>query len=59
MIVGKAIYEGILIQPIFSRPFLNKVIGKTNHIDDLKLFDDKLYESLMYIKYFEVEKHQI
>ena len=27
-----------------------------NHIDDLKLLDEKLYENVMYLKYFEVRK---
>jgi len=54
MIVGKAIYEGILIQPIFSRCFLNKVLGKSNHIDELKLLDEKLYENVMFLKSYEV-----
>jgi len=54
MVVGKAIFEGILIQPVFSRCFLNKVLGKTNPIDDLKLLDPKLYENLMTLKYYKV-----
>ncbi len=57
MIVGKSIFEGILIQPIFSRCFLNKVLGKTNHIDDLKLLDEKLYENVMYLKHHEACNH--
>eukprot|EP00826_Nyctotherus_ovalis_P030984 TRINITY_DN24745_c0_g1_i1.p1 TRINITY_DN24745_c0_g1~~TRINITY_DN24745_c0_g1_i1.p1 ORF type:complete len:203 (+),score=65.99 TRINITY_DN24745_c0_g1_i1:23-610(+) len=54
MVVGKAIFEGILIQPVFSRCFLNKVLGKTNNLDDLKLLDAKLYENLMKLKYYKV-----
>ena len=54
MIVGKAIYENILIQPIYSRAFLNKLLGKSNQVDDLKSLDSNLYKNLMFLKYYEV-----
>ena len=54
LIVAKAILEGTLLQSVFSQCFLTKVIGKTNHINDLKLLDEKLYENLMYLKYYKV-----
>eukprot|EP00826_Nyctotherus_ovalis_P001386 TRINITY_DN1020_c0_g3_i1.p1 TRINITY_DN1020_c0_g3~~TRINITY_DN1020_c0_g3_i1.p1 ORF type:complete len:536 (+),score=122.77 TRINITY_DN1020_c0_g3_i1:185-1792(+) len=54
LVVGKAVLEGTLLQSVFSQCFLTKVIGKTNHINDLKLLDEKLYENLMYLKYYKV-----
>jgi hypothetical protein len=54
LIVAKAILEGTLLQSVFSQCFLTKVIRKINHINDLKLLDEKLYENLMYLKYYKV-----
>lgn len=35
MVVGKAIYEGILLKCNFARFFLNKFADKSNTLDDL------------------------
>lgn len=53
MIVGKAIYEGILLKATFARFFLNKFVGKGNQVDDLKTLDLELYNNLMYLKYYD------
>lgn len=34
-IVGKAIYENILIEPVMSRVFLNLILGQKNTIEEL------------------------
>jgi len=39
MIVGKAIYEGCLLKCTFTRTFLNKLVKKSNRLDDLKDID--------------------
>jgi hypothetical protein len=53
MIVGKAIFEGILLKCTFSRFFLNKMVEKGNSVDDLQTLDPDLYNNLMYLKYYE------
>lgn len=56
MIVGKAIYEGLLLKTQFARFFLNKFVGigdKGNQVDDLRSYDMDLYNNLMYLKYCE------
>ena len=53
MIVGKALYEGMLLKCRLARFFLNKVVSKSNQVDDLKAIDTQLYDNLMQVKYFE------
>lgn len=38
-IIGKALYEGIVIGPKFCGPFLNSIIGQRNNFDDLQKID--------------------
>ncbi len=54
MMVGKAIYEGVLIEPCLSRVFLNKVQGRMNSADDLQYVDPVLHKSLMSLKWTNV-----
>jgi ubiquitin-protein ligase E3 C len=53
MVVGKAIYEGMLLKCSFAKFFLNKFVVKSNTLDDLKTYDKDLYNNLMFLKYFE------
>ena len=39
MIVGKALYEEILLKCPLAPFFLNAIVGKSNQIDDLKTLD--------------------
>lgn len=34
-IVGKAIYQGVLLDPVFAKTFLNKLLDMPNTMDDL------------------------
>ncbi|KRX01861.1 HECT-domain-containing protein [Pseudocohnilembus persalinus] len=52
-IVGKAIYEDILIEPIFSPIFLNQILEKKNNIEELYYLDKDQYKSLMYLKHMK------
>ena len=53
MIVGKAIYEGILLKATFARFFLNRFAGSTgNQMDELQSYDPDLYNNLMKLKYY-------
>jgi hypothetical protein len=35
-VVGKAVYESILVEARFLSPFLNTMLGKSNTLEDLK-----------------------
>lgn len=60
MVVGKAIYEGILLKCSFARFFLNRfaenpgsITGSRNQVDDLSSLDPELYKNLMFLKYYD------
>lgn len=53
MIVGKALYEGVLLKCSFAKFFLNKFVNKSSSIDDLKELDSDIYNNLIYLKYYE------
>lgn len=48
--IGKAIYEKIVLEPQFSIPFLNSLIGRANTTDDMWGVDPQLHRSLMALK---------
>jgi len=45
-VLGKAVYESILVEPQFCLPFLNQLLGKLNSLEDLKNFDFEFYNNL-------------
>jgi ubiquitin-protein ligase E3 C len=45
-VLGKAVYESILVEPQFCLPFLNQLLGKSNSMEDLKNFDLEYYRNL-------------
>ena len=45
-VLGKAVYESILVEPQFCLPFLNQLLGQHNTIDDLKNVDPVYYKHL-------------
>lgn len=49
-VVGKAIYEMMLLEQQFSGVFLNKLLGRTNEVDDLAALDPELHRSVLVIK---------
>ena len=53
-IVGKALYENILTEQVFSRSFLNLVLGKENGLLELNELDPEIYKNLMDLKYTSV-----
>jgi ubiquitin-protein ligase E3 C len=52
-ILGKAIYDGITVEPQFANFFLKKLIGKQNNLNDLKSLDPDLHKNLNFIKEYE------
>jgi ubiquitin-protein ligase E3 C len=49
-VLGKAVYESILVEPQFCLPFLNQLLGKTNSTEDLKNYDEEYYNNLNKLK---------
>ena len=45
-VLGKAVYESILVEPQFCLPFLNQLLGKRNSLEDLKNIDEEYYRNL-------------
>ncbi|KAL8245218.1 hypothetical protein R6Q59_011476 [Mikania micrantha] len=52
-IVGKALYEGILLDYSFSHVFVQKLLGRYSFIDELSTLDPELYKNLMYVKHYD------
>lgn len=50
-LVGKAMYDGILIEPRFANFFLRKMLGLNNYVDDLQSLDPDLYKNLISLKH--------
>ncbi|TPX30115.1 hypothetical protein SmJEL517_g06248 [Synchytrium microbalum] len=57
-ILGKALYEGVLVDVSFAKFFLSKWLGRQSYLDDLPSLDPELYQSLMFLKNYtgDVEK---
>lgn len=49
-VVGKAIYEMFLLEPQFSRVFLNRLLGRINEVDDIASLDRELHRNMLQIK---------
>ncbi|KAI4371341.1 hypothetical protein MLD38_019588 [Melastoma candidum] len=52
-IVGKALYEGILLDYSFSHVFVQKLLGRYSFLDELSTLDPEVYRNLMYIKHYD------
>ncbi|XP_010558979.1 PREDICTED: E3 ubiquitin-protein ligase UPL7 [Tarenaya hassleriana] len=52
-IVGKALYEGILLDYSFSHVFIQKLLGRYSFLDELSGLDPELYRNLVYIKHYD------
>lgn len=49
-LLAKAVYEGMLVEPVFAGFFLNKLLGRPNLVDDLVTLDPSLHSNLLSIK---------
>nr|CAG8539342.1 680_t:CDS:10 [Entrophospora candida]CAG8546331.1 11073_t:CDS:10 [Entrophospora candida] len=52
-ILGKALYEGILVDAAFAGFFLSKWLGRSSYLDDLPSLDPELYQGLMFLKNYK------
>eukprot|EP00330_Aristerostoma_sp_ATCC50986_P002331 CAMPEP_0114596724 /NCGR_PEP_ID=MMETSP0125-20121206/18861_1 /TAXON_ID=485358 ORGANISM="Aristerostoma sp., Strain ATCC 50986" /NCGR_SAMPLE_ID=MMETSP0125 /ASSEMBLY_ACC=CAM_ASM_000245 /LENGTH=282 /DNA_ID=CAMNT_0001800275 /DNA_START=1395 /DNA_END=2243 /DNA_ORIENTATION=+ len=50
-LTGKAIYESILLESVFSVIFLNRILSVRNTINELKYADPEFYKNLMMLKH--------
>ncbi|KAL7538545.1 hypothetical protein ACHAXR_011958 [Thalassiosira sp. AJA248-18] len=55
-VLGKSIYESILVEPQFCLPFLNKLLGKQNSLDDLKNLDPEYYKNLKSLRHMRAQE---
>jgi hypothetical protein len=49
-ILGKAIFDRILVDLPLATFFLSKLLGEPNYTDDLESLDPEMYRNLMYLK---------
>jgi hypothetical protein len=54
-IIGKALYDGIQVEPRFTNFFLRATLGQYNYVNDLQTLDPELFTSLMFLKRYEGE----
>ncbi|KAF8403185.1 hypothetical protein HHK36_011282 [Tetracentron sinense] len=52
-VVGKALYEGILLDYSFSHVFVQKLLGRYSFLDELSTLDPELYRNLMHLKHYD------
>lgn len=55
-VLGKAVYESILVEPQFCLPFLNQLLGKVNALEDLKNYDEEYYNNLNKLRHYTEEE---
>ncbi|KAF8182521.1 HECT-domain-containing protein [Pholiota molesta] len=51
-ILGKAMYEGILVDVAFAGFFLARWLGRQSFLDDLSSLDPDLYNGLIFLKHY-------
>jgi ubiquitin-protein ligase E3 C len=52
-LLGKALWEGILVEPRFAHFVLRKMLGRANTADDLASYDAQLYRHLMSFRRYD------
>ena len=58
-ILGKALYEGILVDVAFAGFFLAKWLDKQSWLDDLASLDPELYKGLMQLKHYTGDPEEL
>ncbi|KAG0367687.1 Ubiquitin-protein ligase E3B [Gamsiella multidivaricata] len=51
--LGKAMYEGLLIEVKFANFFLSKILGRTVFLDEMRSYDQQVFQNLMFLKKYE------
>ncbi|KAK7041620.1 ubiquitin-protein ligase (E3) [Paramarasmius palmivorus] len=55
-VLGKAMYDGILVDVVFANFFLGKWLNRQSYLDDLASLDPELYNGLIFLKHYPAEK---
>ncbi|GMI80949.1 ubiquitin-protein ligase 7 [Hibiscus trionum] len=58
-VVGKALYEGILLDYSFSHVFVQKLLGRYSFLDELSTLDPELYRNLTYVKHYDGDVEEL
>ncbi|KAL6273591.1 hypothetical protein ACE6H2_024283 [Prunus campanulata] len=58
-VVGKALYEGILLDYSFSHVFTQKLLGRYSFLDELSTLDPEIYRNLMYVKHYDGDVEEL
>ncbi|KAL6145690.1 hypothetical protein ACLB2K_056375 [Fragaria x ananassa] len=58
-VVGKALYEGILLDYSFSHVFVHKLLGRYSFLDELSTLDPEIYRNLMYVKHYDGDVEEL
>ncbi|KAG0261445.1 hypothetical protein BG011_001036 [Mortierella polycephala] len=51
--LGKAMYEGLLVEVKFANFFLSKLLGRTVFLDEMRSFDEDVFRNLMFLKKYD------
>ncbi|ORZ04595.1 hypothetical protein BCR41DRAFT_196350 [Lobosporangium transversale] len=51
--LGKAMYEGLLVDVKFANFFLSKILGRTVFLDEMRSYDEQVYQNLMFVKKYD------
>ena len=52
-ILGKAVFDGITVEPQFALFFIKKLISKSNSLNDLKSLDFEMYKHLNFLREYD------
>ncbi|OSD07632.1 HECT-domain-containing protein [Trametes coccinea BRFM310] len=58
-ILGKALYDGILVDVAFAGFFLAKWLEKQSWLDDLQSLDPELYQGLIFLKHYKGDPEEL
>lgn len=58
-VLGKAMFEGILVDIPFATFFLSKLRKKTSYLHDLPSLDPELYQNLLFLKHYDGDLSQL
>lgn len=53
LIVGRAMYDNILIETEFAQFFLRKILGKINYVNELQSLDKEMFNNLKFLKSYQ------
>ncbi|CUA75157.1 ubiquitin-protein ligase E3 C [Rhizoctonia solani] len=58
-VLGKALYDGILVDVAFAPFFLAKMLGRESYLNDLASLDPELYQGLMFLKNYKTNPEEL